>query len=261
MKGLYLILLSFLFGCNLPDMQTGKEVSYYFDQPAQIWEETLPLGNGRIGMMPDGGIERENVVLNEISLWSGSKQDTDNPYAYYSLANIRRLLFEGRNDEAQDLMYKTFVCKGTGSNLGDGANAPYGSYQLFGNLVLRYTYPNESDSIAEYRRRLNLSEAIASVSFKRGNVNYQREMFTSFSGDLGVIHLVADADRALNFSLGMNRPEHATISLDGKDLLMRGQLPDGVDTLEMKGMRFASRVRIVLPKGGDLTATDSSLSV
>ena len=70
MKGLYLILLSFLFGCNLPDMQTGKEVSYYFDQPAQIWEETLPLGNGRIGMMPDGGIERENVVLNEISLWS-----------------------------------------------------------------------------------------------------------------------------------------------------------------------------------------------
>lgn len=76
-----------------------------------------------------------------------------------------------------------------------------------------------------------------------------------------MIHLVADADRALNFSLGMNRPEHATISLDGKDLLMRGQLPDGVDTLEMKGMRFASRVRIVLPKGGDLTATDSSLSV
>lgn len=63
-------------------------------------------------------------------------------------------------------MYKTFVCKGTGSNLGDSANAPYGSYQLFGNLVLRYTYPNESDSIAEYRRRLNLSEAIASVSLK-----------------------------------------------------------------------------------------------
>ena len=90
MKGLYLILLSFLFGCNLPDMQTGKEVSYYFDQPAQIWEETLPLGNGRIGMMPDGGIERENVVLNEISLWSGSKQDTDNPWKNtYRKRNLR----------------------------------------------------------------------------------------------------------------------------------------------------------------------------
>lgn len=261
MKGLYLILLSFLFGCNWPDMQTGKEVSYYFDRPARIWEETLPLGNGRIGMMPDGGIEWENVLLNEISLWSGSKQDTDNPYAYYSLANIRRLLFEGRNDEAQDLMYKTFICKGAGSNLGDGANAPYGSYQLFGNLVLGYTYPNESDSIAGYRRTLNLSDAIASVSFKKGNVTYQREMFASFSGDLGVIHLVADAERSINFTLGMNRPEHATVAMEGKDLLMRGQLPDGVDTLEMKGMRFASRVRVVLPKGGDLITTDSLLSV
>ena len=109
--------------------QPRPDLKLWYTRPAERWEETLPLGNGRIGMMPDGGIERENVVLNEISLWSGSKQDTDNPYAYYSLANIRRLLFEGRNDEAQDLMYKTFVCKGTGSNLGDGANATYGSNQ------------------------------------------------------------------------------------------------------------------------------------
>ena len=81
MKGLYLILLSFLFGCNLPDMQTGKEVSYYFDQPAQIWEETLPLGNGRLGMMPDGGVVQETIVLNDITMWSGSFQDTRNPEA------------------------------------------------------------------------------------------------------------------------------------------------------------------------------------
>ena len=80
-----------------------------------MWEETFPLGNGRLGMMPDGGLEKEKVVLNEISLWSGSKQDTDNPQASYSLPAIRRLLFEGRNDEAQQLMYQTFVCKGAGS--------------------------------------------------------------------------------------------------------------------------------------------------
>ena len=86
------------------------------------------------------------------------------------------------------------------------------------------------------------------------------EMFTSFFRGSGSDSFGSDADRALNFSLGMNRPEHATISLDGKDLLMRGQLLDGVDTLEMKGMRFASRVRIVCRRG-DLTATDSSLSV
>ena len=262
MKQICLFLLGFfLFGCTMPKVKTLPEYSYFFNQPATIWEETFPLGNGRIGMMPDGGVEKENIVLNEISLWSGSKQDTDNPYAFYSLANIRRLLFEGRNDEAQALMYNTFVCKGAGSNQGSGAKAPYGSYQLFGNLELKYQYPNASDSIIGYRRALDLKHAISSVSFKKGNVNYYREMFTSYSEDVGVIHLVADVDKALSFSVSMNRPENVKVMLDDKDLLMEGQLPDGVDTLANKGMRFAARARIMLPKGGELQASDSALTV
>ena len=130
MKRYYLaLLLGLLFtGCSLPKLQTNSALSYHFNVPATLWEASFPLGNGRIGMMPDGGIERENIVLNEISMWSGSKQNTDNPQAYRSLHTIRQLLFEGRNDEAQELMYQTFVCKGEGSGHGDGANAPYGSY-------------------------------------------------------------------------------------------------------------------------------------
>ena len=233
----------------MPEMKTTNKIAYHFDEPARMWEETLPLGNGRLGMMPDGGIDRENILLNEISMWSGSKQDTDNPQAVWSLANIRRLLFEGKNDEAQDLMYRTFVCKGAGSGQGQGANVPYGSYQLLGNLVLDYIYAGNADSVSAYRRELNLNDAIASTSFRKGKVNYSRESFTSFSGDLGVVHLVADADKALNFNIGMNRPEHYALSVDGKDLLMKGQLPDGVDTLEMKGTKYAARVRVLLPKG------------
>ena len=76
-----------------------------------------------------------------------------------------------------------------------------------------------------------------------------------------MIHLTADADRALNFSFGMNRPEHYKVTADGNDLLMQGQLPDGVDTLEMKGLRYASRVRVILPKGGNVTPGDSTVSV
>ena len=260
-KGVCFILLSLLMGCGMADMRSGRSVSYYFDQPARIWEETLPLGNGRIGMMPDGGVEHERVVLNDISLWSGSRQDSDNPQAYYSLANIRRLLFEGRNDEAQALMYNTFVCKGAGSNLGDGANAQYGSYQIFANLDIKYDYNGSDEAVTDYRRELDLESAIATLTFRRGGVKYTREMFTSFSGDLGVIHLVADADRSLNFTLGIDRPEHVEVSTEGTDLLLRGQLPDGVDTLQMRGMRFASRSRVLLPKGGELSATDSSLRV
>lgn len=255
------VLLLLLAACDMPDIKTGNKLAYHFDEPARIWEETLPLGNGRLGMMPDGGVGQENILLNEISMWSGSKQDTDNPQAVMSLATIRRLLFEGRNDEAQELMYRTFVCGGAGSGQGQGAKVPYGSYQLLGHLVLDYTYTDGSDSIAAYRRELNLGDAIASTTFRKGKVNYSREAFTSFSGDLGIVHLMADADKALNFTVGMNRPEYYSVSTDGKDLLMQGQLFDGVDTLEMKGIKYQARVRIVLPKGGSLTAGDSSLTV
>ena len=148
-----------------------------------------------------------------------------------------------------------------GSGQGQGANVPYGSYQLLGNLVLDYVYVDGSDSVAAYRRELNLNDAIASTSFRKGKVNYSRESFTSFSGDLGVVHLMADADKALNFTVGMNRPEHYALSVDGKDLLMKGQLPDGVDTLEMKGVKYGARVRVLLPKGGSLIPGDSSLTV
>lgn len=255
------VLLLLLAACDMPDVKTDNKVAYHFAEPAHIWEETLPLGNGRLGMMPDGGVGKENILLNEISMWSGSKQNTDNPQAVMSLATIRRLLFEGRNDEAQELMYRTFVCGGAGSGEGQGAKVPYGSYQLLGNLVLDYSYNDASDSIAAYRRELNLGDAIASTTFRKGKVNYSREAFTSFSGDLGIVHLMADADKALNFTVGMNRPEYYSVSTDGKDLLMQGQLFDGVDTLEMKGIKYQARVRIVLPKGGSLAAGDSSLTV
>lgn len=251
-----MLLLLGLFSCEDWQVKRVHSSVYYFDRPARMWEECLPLGNGRLGMMPDGGLDKEQVVLNEISLWSGSKQDTDNPQASYALPTIRRLLFEGRNDEAQQLMYQTFVCKGAGSGLGDGAEVPYGSYQLLGNLDIQYQY-NSTDSVSNYRRQLNLEDAVSTTSFKRGSVTFMRESFTSFTQDVGVIHLTADVEKALNFSYTMNRPEHAILRLEGNDLWLEGQLPDGVDTTACRGMKFAACTRVVLPKGG-LIVTDSS---
>lgn len=251
-------LLVLLTGCHELRKKEPHTVSYFFTRPARIWEESLPLGNGRIGMMPDGGVGREQVVLNEISLWSGGRQDTDNPNARWALYYIRKLLFAGRNYEAQQLMYNTFVCKGLGSNQGDGADAPYGCYQLLGNLWFEYDYPDASP-ISDYRRTLNLEEAAATLSFKKGDVTYTREAFTSFAGDLGVIRLQAGAN--MGFTLGMNRPEHYAVSVDGSDLLMQGRLPDGTGAQEAQGMKFLARIRILLPQGGSLTSGDSTLTV
>ncbi len=257
-KNLLFITLLLLAGCNLQELKTGNTLAYYFDSPATIWEETFPLGNGRLGMMPDGGVDKENIVLNEISLWSGGKQDADNPYAYGYLSRIRRLLFEGRNDEAQQLMYDTFVCKGEGSGHGNGANVPYGSYQILGNLELNYTYLRGSNDVSSYKRDLDLRNAISTVSYKRGSVNYIREVFTSFKDDIGVIRLSADVDKALNFSVNMNRPEHYSVSIEQDDLIMTGQLNNGTDG---SGMKYTARIRVVLPKGGTIASSDSTVSV
>lgn len=259
MKKLLLLLslpVILLSGCK--ENQPKKEWQYHFNEPARVWEETFPLGNGRIGLMPDGGINKETFVLNEISLWSGSKEDTGNPDAYPCLDRIRRLLFEGKNDEAQQVMYDHFICKGPGSGQGHGANVPYGSYQLLGNLFIEYAYANPGDSVTDYRRTLNLNNAVATASFKRGNVHFNREMFTSFSDDIGVIRLTADKDKQLNFTLGMNRPERYTVATKGNDLLMYGQMNNGTDG---NGMKYCSRVRIVLPDGGTVSAADSTVSV
>ena len=107
------LVLSILFlSCNSANTQ-NDQLALRYDSPAQIWEQTLPLGNGRIGMMPDGGIESEQIVLNDITMWSGSKDpDALNPEALQYLPQIRQLLLEGKNLDAQNLMYNIFEAKG-----------------------------------------------------------------------------------------------------------------------------------------------------
>src|SRR5260221_7108719 len=103
-------LLFVLFWLPMATSAQNGPLRLWYDKPATQWEETLPLGNGRLGMMPDGNITKETIVLNDITLWSGSPQDANNYGAGNKLPQIRQLLLEGRNDEAQALMDKDFVC-------------------------------------------------------------------------------------------------------------------------------------------------------
>ena len=94
---------------NIEETQRKLEQQLWYTSPAQTWEERLPLGNGRLGMMVDGGVEEEHIILNEISMWSGCEADYANPDAAESLGEIRKLLMQGRNAEAQEVMYRRFV--------------------------------------------------------------------------------------------------------------------------------------------------------
>ena len=212
----------------------------WFTAPASIWEETLPLGNGRLGMMPDGGVDREHIVLNEISLWSGSESDYRNPEASKSLPAIRQLLFEGKNLEAQELMYRSFVPKKQET---DGR---YGSYQVLGDLDIDFSYPASSGP-EKYVRSLSLRDGVAHTSFTLGGVDYGRTYFVSRDRDVMLVRLTASRPGALSFSARLSRAAQATVSADGDVLLMSGQLSSG--NPGKKGMKYRVAMHL-LSKGG-----------
>ncbi len=206
----------------------------WFKEPAANWEATLPLGNGHIGMMPDGKITKETIVLNDITLWSGGFQDADNPEAAKYLPEIRNLLFEGKNDKAQELIFKTFVCKGAGSGHGKGSRVPYGSYEILGNLHL--DFKTDTTAVPEnYERSLNIDDAVAHTDFTLNGVRYRREYFTSFNGDVGVIRLSSGQKGKVSFTIRLDRPEKYETSAEGDILKMEGQLENGTDG---KGMQY-----------------------
>lgn len=220
----------------------------WYDKPAQRWEETIPLGNGKIGMMPDGGIEKEIIVLNDITLWSGAPQDAVKEEAYKSLGPIRKLLADGKNDEAQDLVNKNFVCKGPGSGSGASANLPFGAYETLGNLKIAYSYNGTAGKpkATSYTRDLSLKTALASTRFVVNNVQYAREYFTSFGDDLGVIKISASKQGHINCRISLSRPERFVTVASRGELQMSGQLNNGTDG---KGMRYMTRVKAVVKDG------------
>lgn len=224
----------------------------WYNKPASQWEEALPLGNGRLGMMPDGGVEKERIVLNDITLWSGSPQDANNYNAYKQLPEIKRLLAEGKNDEAQQLIDKNFVCVGPGS-----AGKRWGCYQLLGNLDIEYTYDSKPARYTGYGRLLNLRSATSNTGFQIDDVSYQREYFCSFDDDVSVIRLIAGKRGKLNFSIGISRPEKGTTTVVQDALQLSGQLDNGTDG---KGMRYLTEVRVQLVDG-TITVKDNKLQI
>ncbi|MES2378285.1 MAG: glycoside hydrolase family 95 protein [Bacteroidota bacterium] len=230
-----------------------QQLRLHYDKPAVTWEETLPLGNGRLGMMPNSGISTEKIVLNDITLWSGSPQDANNYEAYKKLPEIRDLLLAGKNVEAQNLIDKDFVCTGKGSG-----GRQWGCFQTLGDLNLQFDYGNaDAAKFANYQRELSLNNAVATSSYQIGDVIYKREYFTSFSGDVDVIKLSASRPGKLNFSIGLSRKERSTTSIIGNTLQMEGRLDNGTDG---NGMQYIANVKAKLT-GGTLTADVNSLVI
>lgn len=241
-------------GCSDPERSS---LIMAYNKPATQWEECLPLGNGRLGMMPDGGVEAEKIILNDITLWSGGYQDANNYNAHRALPEIQQLLLAGKNDEAETLVNKEFVCTGAGSGSGNGANVPFGCYQTLGSLDIKFAHARTETEREQYSRSLSLNDAIARASYTIDDVTYEREYFTSFANDVSVIRLSSSQENKINLEFTLTRQERFKVNTTDSLLRMSGQLNNGTNEL---GMQYLAVVKPVV-KEGKIIRTDTSLRI
>ncbi|MEK3901760.1 glycoside hydrolase family 95 protein [Paenibacillus sp. FSL R7-0179] len=184
-----------------------------FNTPATFWVEALPVGNGRLGAMIFGGIEKERLALNEDTLWSGYKTDWNNPGAREVLPKVRALIAEGRNEEADELCKKMM--------------GPYAqSYLPFGDLLLTMEHGQTIDG--EYSRKLDLSTGVGTVSYVIGGVRYTREVFASHPDQAIIVRLTASEEHRLSFRAKLDSPLRHCSEADGEHYTISGHAPEYV---------------------------------
>lgn len=184
----------------------------WYKQPAKCWSEALPLGNSRLGAMVYGGIEREEIQLNEETFWAGGPHRNDNPSALASLDSIRHLIFAGKNADAQKLIDKTFYSTSHGM-----------PYLTLGSLVIEGTSPEQ---VSDYYRDLNLETAIATTRYQADGVHYKREVFASQVDPVVIIRYMADKPGQLDLTIGYDSPLKSKIFRKGKKLIMQSRGTD-----------------------------------
>jgi len=180
------------------DKITGATVLWY-KQPAKLWVEALPVGNGRLGAMIFGVPTHERIQFNEQTVWTGEPHDYAHHGAYQSLGKLRELLFAGKQKEAEDLAMKEFM----------SVPVRQRAYQAFGDLLLDYD-GIAPDSITDYRRDLNLDTAISSVQFVSGGVTYRRVVFASHPANVVVVRLTASRPGSLSITAGLKSAHPAS---------------------------------------------------
>ena len=202
----------------------------WYTQPASVWQEALPIGNGRLGAMIFGGVRRERIQLNEDTLWAGSPYDPANPSAHQHLDKIRNLINDGQFDLAEKLGNKSF--------LGIPPRQP--AYQTVGDLFIEMHGVPEVIPTS-YRRELCLDSAQVSTEYAYDDTTYTRRYLASPKHNVIAISIRASRSNALNLNLFTSSPHSSsTLSFDDDTtLILAGRntpengMPSGL-TFEMR---------------------------
>ena len=219
-----------------------NDLKLWYCQPADEWVEALPIGNGKLGAMVFGHIERERIQLNEETLWDGHKFNRNNPEALNALPKVRQLLFEGKNQEATDLAAEKMM----------GIPPRIKSYQSVGDLRLKFDHT--LDQCQQYHRELDLNIGVVRTCYNHNSASYIREIFSSAPDNVIVIQLSCDVPKKISFTATFSREQDAHCQLISKDhIILSGKI--GKDGLKFEAHMQAST------NSGSIRTEDENLVV
>lgn len=215
----------------------------WYDEPASQWLEALPVGNSNLGAMVFGGVAEEEIQINEETFWSGGPHNNNSPRSLARLEQVRSLILSGHEDEAKDIINKDFIV------------GPHGMRFLpMCSLKMSFDIPEE---YSDYQRSLDLSDAVAEVSFKAGDVTYTRQVIASLPDKILAVMLRADKKGALDFTLRYDSPLAFEVSAEGNCLQAV------VDGVEQEGIPASLKAlcRTLVETDGEVYAEDGTIVV
>ena len=222
MNGKQIILGSMVLAMTLPmQMMAKKTVTdnscrLWYNAPAKHWLEALPIGNSHLGGMVYGGIQDENIQLTEETFWSGGPHDNNSQKSLASLPKVRELIFNGRENEASDIINKDFVV------------GPHGMRFLpMANLHVKMQNQGKAE---HFVRELDLKRAITTTSFVLDDVRYTRTTFASLADGVIVCHIKASKKGALKFDVTLDSPFKHQVQKTPHGIVLRvkGQDQEGI---------------------------------
>ncbi len=247
--------MAFLFlACSQEIQKRARKDALWYKQPAKNWNEALPLGNGKLGVMVFGNTANERIQLNDDSMWPANIEDWNEPEGNKNdLEEIRKLLFEGKNDEADKLFVDKFSRKEV-----------VRSHQTLGDLFIDFDHRN----VTEYKRELNISSATSKISYKTNGQLVTEKVFVSNPKNAIVIELTSAATEGLNGKIRMSRPEDegfptASSFTNNENLLfMQGEVTQRKGRFDseaapiLNGVKFETCLKIVNEGGKIIKGED-----
>ena len=262
---LCLLFLSVYGSTAIAQAHSKPGLKLWYNQPAEAWEEALPLGNAKTGAMVFGGVTKEHFQLNDNTLWSGYPNPGNNPNGPKVLPHVRKQIFEGNYDSATTLWKKMM--------------GPYSArYLPLADLWLKNNLKDSSTSF--YYRDLNLNNATSTVKYTIDGITYKRETFISHPDKIMVVRITADKPGALNFTTSItSKLKYQTVAFSspgvgGREgtLVLKGKAPKFVanrdyepkqivyDDWNGEGMNFEVDVKIIA-KNGSVAKSENEIKV